>query len=422
MSRRAAALNLASRKFRKTLPARREAHYTTAPHAGLSLGYQRRATGSIQWIARLRVGDAYRYQSLGIPDDDVTGSGVLSFEQATTAAVDWANNEVTPAADPPPPGAELTVKEALDAYLVGHLKGRGRRTAELAFGKHGLNGLSGKLVLELEVNDLKEWIAYMLRQRRWKTSTECLSPQSVQRIATWLKAALNRAADTYPKAGFNRDIWKVGLSMRDADVKSSAMDAFRETPVISALVREAYRQDSAFGLLCHVAAETGARYGQMTGSELDTPGLTPADLDNSDPANPVVRVPLSRKGKKVKVKTHATVPVSANLMRCLLKAAEGLPPSAKLLRRSSGAPWRQGEQYDAMLRVVKAVCPDDELSFSTFRHSHAVHCILSGRNTTLLAAQMDTSLKQFERHYAHYIDKMVGSAARLGLMDLSADA
>jgi integrase len=188
----------------------------------------------------------------------------------------------------------------------------------------------------------------------------------VNRTCTVLKAALNLAAskDTLLSAR----AWEVGLAtIPDAE---EARNVILQDSDVLALIEEANGCGKEFGLLVEVAAITGARVSQISRLEIQDLQLGSA---------PRLMMPASRKGKGVKKVMRRPMPISAGPAARLAAAVEGHVPTAPLLVKPSGQPWKKSNHSRLFARVIMRIGLDSkEVTLYALTHSSIVRQLLAG--------------------------------------------
>jgi integrase len=299
---------------RRKLTIRKKPYWLTiAP--GIALGYRRNA-GAGTWSVRSTDGHGADWiKRIGLADDQepADGAAVLTFWQAQDRARALARGQTGDDGDRP-----VTVIEALERYEAD-LVARGGDPYNARRAKLHLGGmLLSKPVALLSATELKKWRDGL-----------ALSPASVNRTRTCLRAALELAAQHDPRID-NRRAWRVGLAgLPDSQ---RARNVILSDDVVKKIVEAAYEHDRALGLLVEVAATTGARLSQLARLEV-------GDLQ-SDRPDPRLLMPLSAKGR-MRAKRHERrpVPIPAPLARVLSEAAGDRPVDTPLLIRSNGTAW-----------------------------------------------------------------------------------
>ena len=141
----------------------------------------------------------------------------------------------------PSPSAEHFIYTKPISKLVGAIS-----PTSLEVRAHLYDALANKRVALLTARDLRQWRDGLAKH---------LAPASVNRSAGALKAALNLVADHDERIA-SRQPWDIGLATIP-DAEESRNVILPET-VVHAIIREAYLESVAFGLLVEIAAVTGA--------------------------------------------------------------------------------------------------------------------------------------------------------------------
>jgi integrase len=385
---------------RRKLAIRKKPYWITiAP--GIALGYRRNA-GAGTWSVRSTDGHGADWiKRIGLADDQepADGAAVLTFWQAQDRARALARGRSGDDGDRP-----VTVAEAIDLYEVD-LKVRGGNIYNARRAKWLLSGsILSKPVGLLGAAELLRW-----RDRL----AETLTPSSVNRTRTCLRAALELAAARDPRIT-NRRAWKVGLAgLPDSQ---RARNVILDDATVRRIVDAAYARDRALGLLVEVAAVTGARLSQLARLEV-------GDLQADRPDSRLL-MPLSAKGR-MRAKRHERrpVPIPAPLARVLAEQAAGRPADAPLLIRSNGLAWghsARARHRDDFRAVVETVGLDPgEVTLSALRHSSIVRQLTANTPIRITAALHDTSVGQIERNYSRHIAEHTDTLARRAMLDLS---
>ena len=295
----------------------------------IGLGYRRNQTAGT-WVVRLADGKGRSTrQAIGSADDYEEGDGdkVLDFWQAQERARKLAHGDGP--AITVPRHAPFTVKQALDRYEAD-LKTRSGDTHNVNRVRiHLPPALAAKSVALLTVDDMRDWRDGLRRR-----------PASINRICTVLKAALNLSASKDTR--LSSRAWEVGLAtIPDAEEARNVI--LRDADVL-AVIGEARAYGTEFGLLVEVAAITGARISQIHRLEVQ-------DLQLGDA--PRLMMPASRKGKGVKKVMRRPVPISPELAARLAAAVEGRAPTAPLLVKPSGEPWKKSDHSRPFARIMR---------------------------------------------------------------------
>lgn len=360
----------------------------------IGLGYRRNQTAGT-WVVRLSDGKGRNTRkAIGSADDheEADGDKVLNFWQAQERARKLSHGDSL--AITAPRGTPITVKQALERYEAD-LKTRGadiHNANRLRI--HLPSALAGKNVAFLTVDDLRDWRDGLRRR-----------PASINRICTVLKAALNLAASRDTR--LSSRAWEVGLATIP-DAEEARNIILRDADVL-ALIGEAKAYGKQFGLLIEVAAITGARISQICRLEVQDLQLGEA---------PRLMMPASRKGKGGKKVMRRPIPISIELGAMLAAAVEGRAPTASLLVKPSGEPWKKSDHSRPFARVAGRVGLDPaEVTLYALRHSSIVRQLLAGVPIRVVAVNHDTSVVMIERTYSRYIGDHADALARAALLD-----
>ena len=230
----------------------------------------------------------------------------------------------------------------------------------------------------------------------------------MNRTISTVRAALELAAATDPRI-INSAAFKVGLKkLPDA---ARARNVVLDDAQVRELVRLAYEEDGAFGLLIEVLAVTGARRSQAA-------RLTVADLQDARP-DPRLMMPSSLKGKGVKRIDRRPVPIPPGLAAKLRQAAQGR--EGLLLLKSTGLPWGSTDHRDPFQRIVVKAGLDPEIVTSySLRHSSITRALLRGIPIRAVAYAHDTSVPMIEKTYSASIGDHSDTLFRNALLDVDA--
>jgi len=230
-------------------------------------------------------------------------------------------------------------------------------------------------------------------------------PASINRICTVLKAALNLTASKDTR--LSSRVWEVGLAtIPDAEEARNVI--LRDADVL-AVIEEARAYGTEFGLLVEVAAITGARVSQIHRLEVQD-----LQLGNA----PRLMIPASRKGKGAKKVIRRPVPISPGLAAALAATIEGRAPTAALLVKPSGEPWKKSDHSRPFARIARRAGLDpDEVTLYALRHSSIVRQLLAGVPIRVVAVNHDTSVVMIERTYSRYIGDHADALSRAALLD-----
>jgi integrase len=419
---RSAALETRAARLRLVV-ARKPVFVKIGPSIGL--GYRRNQTAGT-WVVRVADGKGRNWtKAIGAADDfdAADGSTYLDFWQAQEKARALGRAERGVETIPQRPA---TVGEALDLYEAD-LKPRGGDTGNVTRVRaHLPAGLRDKAVALLTSRELRKWRDGLVKTPR-RPATKAigradekppdekdssLAAATINRTCAAFKAALNLATEHDERIA-NRHVWETGLaSIPDAE---QSRNVILSEATVRKLIDEARKHSSAFGLLVEVAAVTGARVSQLARIEVQ-------DLQ-ADRAEPRLMVPTSRKGKGTKKVLRRPVPIPGRLAERLQRLAADRPPTASLLAKTSGAPWKKSDHSRLFARAAKAAEQNpEEVTIYALRHSNIVRQILAGVPIRVVAVNHDTSIAMLERTYSRYIGDHADALARGALLDTSEPA
>jgi integrase len=381
--------------------------YWVSVAPGCAFGYRKQAKGGV-WAAKLVKGVLRLEETIGPADDALAADGklALSYAQAQERARDWfakaGRGEESDASEP------ITLRVALDQYEAD-LKTRAGDTGNVGRVRAHLPApLAARLVPDLTEAELRRWRDGLAQK---------LAAATANRTTTPLKAALNRAADL-DKRIVSRRPWEIGLATLPGAEHSRNVILTDE--VVRKLIAAAYEDSQQFGLLVEVAAVTGARYSQIARLECG---------DLQDGLASRLMVPASNKGKGNKAALRRPVPIGAGLASRLSEAAKDRPPSAPLLTKPSGEPWRKSDHARLFKRIVgrcglegwKGLGLSGEVTIYALRHSSIVRAIKANVPIRIIAVSHDTSVAMIERHYSAEIADFADEIARGAMLVTGAE-
>jgi integrase len=260
---------------------------------------------------------------------------------------------------------------------------------------HVPDAMAGKSVKLLTAGELRRWRDALAKE---------ITPASVNRSATVLKAALNLAAASDETIS-NRQVWTHGLKAIPNAEKSR--NVILDVDQVRRIVSEAYVESPEFGLLIEVAAVTGSRVSQLT-------RLQVRDLQ-ADRVR--LMVPTSRKGTAAHKVSHRPVPIPESLATRL---QSNRPADSPLLIEPSGGPWVRSDQSKPLRRVVARAGMDCKVvTIYALRHSSIVRQLLAGVPARVVAVNHDTSIAMLERTYSRHITEHSDALTRGALLDLA---
>ena len=356
--------NLGSASGRAKLKQRREPYWVPIVR-GCALGYRKGKTGG-SWIARVPGKDRpYDLHALGAADDLTDGNG-LTYK----TALDEARKVFRmPTAAP----GSHTVAYVLDRYLA-HVKSANpestiRDTESRVEGI--LKPVFGAIKLaKLRATDITDW---------QKEAAKTRKPDTVNRVITILKAALNRA-------------WKVDRLVADdsewRQVSRLEGGTSRKIFLTGAQPGLLLKHCSprSFQRLVQAALLIGARYGELT-------ALRVHDFDQ---ATGTLEILAGKTGGR-------TVYLSSESVAYFASLAAGRPANARLLPRDDGSQWGKNHHQRPFIAAVKAANLADATTFYALRHTHISAALLAGVNIQVLAENCGTSVRMIEQHYGKFL-------------------
>ena len=356
--------NLGSASGRAKLKQRGEPYWVPIVR-GCALGYRRGKTGG-SWIARVPgKARAYDLHALGAADDLNDGNG-LTYK----AALDEARKVFKmPTATP----GSHTVAYVLDRYLT-HVKSANpestiRDTESRIEGI--LKPVFGAIKLsKLRATDITDWQAQAVDDRK---------PDTVNRLVTILKAALNRA-------------WKIDrLIADDSEWRQvsrleggTARKVFLTGAQPGLLLKHC--KPIAFQRLVRAGLLIGARYGELT-------ALRVHDFDQ---ATGTLEILGGKTGGR-------TVYLSGESVAFFASLAVGRPANSLLLPRDDGSQWGKNHHQRSFLAAVTSANLADATTFYALRHTHISAALLAGVNIQVVAENCGTSVRMIEQHYGKFL-------------------
>jgi integrase len=402
MARRVRDTKLETRTARLKLPVSKKPIFVKIG-PGLGLGYRRNATAGT-WVVRVADGaGGNSTKAFGAADDfeNPNERDILDFWQAQARARTIASTIAPVGRTGDDDGKPITIAGALDQYEAD-LRIRGGDVGNVGRVRaHLTDKLAGKNVPLLTMRELRAWRDGL---------ADKLAPATVNRTTNALKAALNLAAD-HDERILSRRPWEIGLAaIHDAE---ESRNVILPEADVRAIVAKANEQSAEFELLVEAAAVTGARISQLARLEAQ-------DLQDGR-GNPRLMMPSSRKGRGQKKVSRRPVPIPIGLAAKLHKAAKGRAPTAPLLTKPNGEPWKKSDHSRLFARTVRAAGLDpDEVTIYALRHSSIVRQLLASVPLRVVAVNHDTSVVMIERTYSRHIGDHADALARVALLDIAA--
>jgi integrase len=400
----------------------------------IHLGYRKKTRDAGTWVVRWYMGDQKYWHNEFAKVEGVQETDrylCLDYYDAVKAAVamvDGQKAKVLAKAFGPP----VTVRSALEAYATAkefeHTnQGNARKgDARQQLTKHVLanEDLAKTPLYELSEGALIEWKANL-----------GTSPSTTQRITGSFKAALNAAVKAH-RATLPRDlaiIIKNGLGTEKAAAPIARHGQALSDEVIRQIVVAAKEVDAEddwdgdlYRLIAGLAA-SGGRFSQLT-------RMTVGDFQQHYGR---IMVPVSRKGRAVKSKTHVAFPFKKDMLSILRPITEGRGPTEILFERwysiegprmdgerkwvrVSRGRWKTASQLAApWKKIVTRAGLDEGVIPYALRHSSIVRMLRQHIPVELVAALHDTSAQTIRRHYAAEIVDALSEMASLAAFDLS---
>lgn len=414
---------------------------------GVSLGYRKPAGGAGTWIAKIVVAGERSEERLGLANDDGAPADALPYRVAVAAALEWSGRQhaaMQARAEAPNADREPTVRIAVEAYI------RKRKKKSLVTGKDAesrltLHVLSNQKFADAKLSKLRsstieDWREGLPIRDAQADDDETehketgedeaprrfLAPSTVNRLLNDLRAALNDAAVKYRRQlpAFILPEIKLGTQALQITTTTARKQILTDGQ-IRRVIDAAFTvdPDGDFGPLVLVMAATGARHSQIA-------RLRVADVQA---AQNRILVPGSRKGRSLRAKPPATVPVAADVIARLEPALSGRSNDEPLLMRwvyrQVGAfewerdhrrAWGTASETDRLWKEVVAAAelPAGSVMYA-LRHSSIVRGLATGLPIRLVAALHDTSVTMIEAHYSAYITEATDEIARRGALQMT---
>jgi len=353
--------------IRNRLQPRREPYWGAPIAHGLFLGFRRAEFGGT-WIARLHDEDKrHRYHSIGVLSTD------LDYEAARHAALAWKRHVDA--------GVRIvdieTVADACREYVEDRSKQKGQATAhdsELRFKRTIYDNPIGRLplakVTQKRIEDWRGELAVAGQGRK------ALSPASLNRTLTALKAALNYAVTRRYVSADRAIEWGM--------VKPFRVDNRREL-FLDLAQRRALLEKASGGArdLIEAVMLTGARAGELTGAKRSQFDARTASMTF-----------VGKTGKR-------SVPLSQPAIALFKRLAADKLPAANLFTRDDGKPWAPSD-WDKLVRsAASAAKLPGGVCLYTLRHSFITEAITGGLSPLDVARLVGTSLVMIDKHYGH---------------------
>lgn len=407
-------VRIATAEARTKLPARREPYWVEiAP--GTAVGYHKgkRAVG---WFVRQRIGDAYRKQRIGTPDDAVKADGdvVLTYRQAVERAVTLQLEERQPL--PRHYGDGDTLNDVVETYLEERLVtpgGRSGRVMAAATAKnqaaswqlHGADGIGKRLVTSLSAKDLRDWHKGLAKKPPTvRGKVQPFDPNDPEQLRA-RRATANRIL-TIPKAALTwaRKHDRLPASMPDwwahvspFSLGEDPIPRMMDTAEITRLLNAAAPD---LRTLLQGALMTGARQGD----------LLAMCVRDFDPESATVRIAGSKTGKTL------WQPLTAEGVALFEGLTAGRAGDEPMFTREDGSAWERSDITRPM-REAREAAKLEDVTFKVTRATYGKLLLLATKDLELVAKALGHSDSRITRqHYA----RLLPSEVRAGIAQLPA--
>lgn len=386
-------------------------------------------------------GKAFPYTTkiIGIADDETEADGVhyLTFHQAIKKAdgmVD-APTQAQVVAD------TATVREVLIEYVAMHdarhfaRRGRAVRSDASQRIHRYLLGQSARgrqqasppaAIVTAKVSDLRK--ADLVK---WRSSLpKDLKLATVTRLCSDLKAALGKWYEDnsdFADPKF-REMVRIGLKRPDDQIESGGHEVREDQLLpkeaverIVQAARDLDREDDWGGDLHRMIlllAATGSRFSQIA-------RLRVGDFQPQAEKGPRLLIPVSRKGRGTKDKTHTSVPVRDDVVAALLpvytgrKADEVLLMHNRLIQvgpakweRAGRKAWEASSEIARPWHEIRQRAGVPTAIPYALRHSSIVRQLKAMLPIQLVASVHDTSVAVVERNYAKHVTNALDALLR----------
>jgi len=346
---------------------------------GCALGYRKGASGGT-WVARVRdEAGQQHYHALG-PADDLNDGNGLSYAQA----LDQARAFFGVAAHS---SGRHTVGDALDAY-IRHLEANNPQ-ATVHDAKKRIESLMRPVLGEVPLNKLRRveldaWRQSMLKgerpkaEKRQEKRTRPRSPDTVNKLTAYLKAALNLArANRWVS---DDSAWRELAKLKGGNARKVFLTYNQARSLLKACSTQALRD------LVQAALLTGARGGELT-------RLLVRDFDAHTGT-------LEVAGKTGARPVHLSSE-GVTFFAALAKRAGSR--DALLLPRDGDGAWTKNLHQKPFQAAVKAADLDPDTVLYSLRHTHISWALLHGVNIQVIAENCGTSVRMIEKHYGKFL-------------------
>ena len=359
---------------RDRLEIRREPYWHKIQRGGY-LGFRRTQDGGT-WIARWRdERGKHHYRALNL----VGFAPAAAFDAASKAATAWFKDTAAGVV------GRYTVEEAAARYVATLRIEKGDSAAGDAQGRIDrciIPKIGSRPLDKLTAGDIETWRNSLVPRRLDEEAARKAKDSANRNLAT-LKALLNHAWRTGLVG--SKDPWtKVEKFKGMGDARKVFLTQDQRTRLFD-------QCEGGFRDLIEAGFLTGARYGELR-------TLHVSDYDKSR------RVLSIRKGKT----GPRTVPLSDAAAQLFDRLRQGKLPSAPLLTRDDGEPWKHSDQDKLMREAVRKARLPGGTVYYTLRHTFIANALTGGMDIHTVAKLCGTSVAMIEKHYG----KLLHSDAR----------
>lgn len=411
MARQVKNVKLDTRTARRDLKQDKNPYWTRIDRNS-HLGYRKGSKGGY-WIARIRLDDGFKMQSIGTADDtsDAEGIEILDYFQAVEKARLWF--EQAARIEKGIGKAKYTVTNALDDYIEYlEMHGKSAQRAKYCIEAYIRDTFGSTLVSNLQSKKISDWHKKLVDDKPRKRAkkgeisfnTDATKEDdylrkrkaTANRILTILKAALNRAYNEGKVA--NDDAWRRIKPYRNVD---SAKIRFLALGECGRLVNAC---DKDFKPLVQSALLTGCRWGELI-------NMRAQDYHKD---SGTLFIPDSKSGKP----RHVTLEVQGQ--KFFARHVIGKSSGEYMFLREDGEQWGRSHQTRRLKDACQRAQIRPVISFHILRHTHASQLVQRGVPLPVIAAQLghaDTRI--CEKHYAHLSPSYISDTIRAHFPDMN---
>ena len=374
------------------------------------VGYRKGAKGGT-WIARLRLDNGFKMESLGTADDirDADGVDVLDFFQAQEKAREWY--EQATRIEKGMGVAKYTVNDALDEYM-DYLENHGKSAQRVRYtiDAYIRSEFGPIIVTELTSKKISDWHKRLTEEKPRKRAKagkvafkEDADKQddyirkrrnSANRILTSLKAALNRAY--YEGKVPSDDAWRRVKPYKNVD---AARIDYLQIGECGRLVNAC---EPNFRRVVQAALLTGCRYGEIVKMRVSH--------FNSDSGT--IYIPESKTGKP----RH--IVLDDHGYRFFDRQIIGKNTNDLIFTHENGDVWAKSHQTRRLDDAAIRARIGRKINFYILRHTHASQLVQRGTPLPVIAAQLGNSVRICEKHYAHLSPSYIADTIRANMPDM----